>query len=126
MPEASGRKAVSPGRMVTTAVFHAALLVLFIVFLSYIVPEFAATAANYGGPLPASAQLIIRVGDYVQNYWFWAIPLAAVADTAALFAIAKSFGKRGLLVWSVIVGGFFAGLMILGMIGMLEAVARMG
>ena len=126
MAEKNEREPFSGSRIVITAVFHAVLFVLFIIFLGYIVPGFAVTAEDSGAELPAPAQLIIRLAGFVGQHWYWAIPLVAAADTAALIMVGRFWGKRGLLVWSVVVSGIFAGIMIVGMIGMMNAVARMG
>jgi type II secretory pathway component PulF len=113
------------GRIITMAVFHAVLLVAFTVFMLYMVPEFAVQAENAGSPLPALARWMIGLSDFLRWHWQWAVPLLAIADAIALFAIGKAFGKRGLLVWSVIVSMIFAAAVILGTLGMLETISRM-
>ncbi|HQM50241.1 MAG TPA: hypothetical protein PLJ71_16250 [Candidatus Hydrogenedentes bacterium] len=116
---------VSPGRMVTTAFFHAALLMLFTVFFVRMVPDFAEQAEHAGGTLPVLARWMIVLSAFLMRHWYWALPLLAVADAAGLFAAAKTFGKRGLLVWSVVVSGIVAGIMILGTMAMLDTISSM-
>lgn len=125
MSDSSVAEPVSAGRMVTTAIFHAVLWVVFTVFMVYMVPEFAAQAANAGGALPVLACLMIGLSDFLMHHWFWAVPFLATADAIAVFAVGKAGGKRGLLVWSVIVSGILACVVILGTLGMLETISRM-
>ncbi|MFO7973002.1 MAG: hypothetical protein R6V12_00040 [Candidatus Hydrogenedentota bacterium] len=125
MSDKAGSPSVPPARIVTTGVFHAVLLAVFTVFLVYMVPEFAVQAQNTGRALPALARWTIVLSDFLKHHWFWAIPLLAIADGIALFVAGKTFGKRGLLVGSVIVSAIFAGVVILGMLGMLETISGM-
>ena len=125
MSDKTSVESVSPGRIVTTAFFHAVLLAVFTVFMVYMVPEFAVQAQNAGRALPALARVMIGLSNFLQRHWFWAVPFLAIADTITLVAVGKSFGKHGLLVWTVIVSGVFAVVVILGTLGMLETISRM-
>ena len=99
---------VSPGRMVATAALHAVFLTAFVVFMVRMIPEFAVQAGHTGRTLPPLVQGMIRWSSLIVRYWYLVVPLLALADTVGLFTSARVFGKRGLIVWSVLVSGALA------------------
>ncbi len=120
------REPVSPGRMVATALLHAVFLTAFVVFVVRMIPEFAVQAGHTGRALPPLVQGMIRWSSVIIRYWYLVVPLLALADTVGLFTAARVFGKRGLIVWSVLVSGMLAAAMIIGTIAMLNAMSGVG
>ena len=95
---------------------HFLAVVVLIVALVRMVPEFLRLFEQFDAPVPTITQLAIGLSHVVVQYWYLLVPLVLVVDAAILFGLRLLPGKaKGLsTVWAVLV--LVAVILLLGFI----------
>ena len=100
--------------VVLTVAFHAALLLLLLGLVGFIVPKFQAVFSDMQVSLPWATRLLIQSGDVVRNLWFLLIPVLLGIDFGICFVLRRFGGRWLLLAWALGVL-VVAGLAVAGM-----------
>jgi type II secretory pathway component PulF len=84
---------------------HFLAVVVLIVALVRMVPEFLRLFKEFDADMPTMTQLVIRLSGIVVQYWYLLVPLVLVVDAAVLFGLRLLPGKaKGLsTAWAVLV-----------------------
>ena len=95
---------------------HFLAVVVLIVALVRMVPEFLKLLEEFDAAMPTMTQWVFHLSHVVVQYWYLLVPLGVVIDAAVLFGLRLLPGKaRGLsTVWAVVV--LVAAILLLGFI----------
>ena len=102
---ASAKPPVRFGLAIGGILAHAILvLVLFVLFVST-VPAAKKTFNEYGVALPWVTQSVIRLSNWIADYWFVLAPVVLLAGAAdfAVVAVLRARSKRLSMLWVVLV-----------------------
>lgn len=65
-------------------------LVVSLVLLMYVIPQFKTTFASFGADLPAFTQLYVSLSDFMLGNWWWMLGVVLAAGFAFVFAYKAS------------------------------------
>jgi len=85
------RKKIRKALTYPAAVIGVAVIVTMILLI-WVVPQFAETYASFGADLPAFTMVVLRVSEFVQTYWYMVI--GGIALTYIAFKEARFRNKR--------------------------------
>jgi type II secretory pathway component PulF len=113
--------------LVLMAAIHVLAFGAFGAFMTVLVPEFAGEARSRGTNVSGLADALTALSDAAGEFALLAVSIALLLtalDLAALFWIAKKAGKRGALIWSVLLAAFFTALMFAGLLGYVDSLTQ--